>query len=139
MGLIHVHPFRCQLCGHRFRLLQWGVRYRQVEDDRREFDRLPINFPVIFAGDAVRGVGSVVDLSMAGCAFHAEARLEEGTILRISLQISTDLPPISVEAAVVRSVSGNRAGVEFVSLRLDERNRLELFLQRLVRGSASET
>ena len=29
ISLFYVYPFRCQLCGHRFQLLQWGVEYKR--------------------------------------------------------------------------------------------------------------
>ena len=38
MSLFYVYPFKCQLCGERFRSFQRGVRYIRVEEDRREYD-----------------------------------------------------------------------------------------------------
>jgi predicted nucleic acid-binding Zn ribbon protein len=35
MSLFYVYPFRCQWCGHRFRLFQWGVTYRRIDLDSR--------------------------------------------------------------------------------------------------------
>lgn len=134
LSLCYVYPFRCQLCGYRFRFLQWGIRYQRVEEDRREYERLPMNFPVSFEGDDVRGVGSVVDISMSGCSLHAEAQLEEGKILQMVLQISRDLLPVAVEAAIVRTVQANRVGVEFLRFQPTERERLQLFVRGLVLG-----
>jgi hypothetical protein len=34
MSLFSIYPFRCQPCGHRFRLLQWGVIYTKIELDQ---------------------------------------------------------------------------------------------------------
>jgi hypothetical protein len=31
ISLFYIYPFRCQSCGHRFRLLQWGVTYTKIE------------------------------------------------------------------------------------------------------------
>lgn len=134
LSLFYVYPFRCQLCGYRFRFLQWGIRYQRVEGDRREYERLPMNFPLTFDGESVHGVGSVLDLSISGCSLHTEARLDEGTILRMALQISTDLLPVAVEAAIVRTVHGNRAGVEFLRFPQNERERLQVFVRGLVLG-----
>ena len=33
LGIIYVYPFKCQLCGFRFRMPQWGVRYVRVPED----------------------------------------------------------------------------------------------------------
>jgi hypothetical protein len=30
LSVIYIYPFKCGHCGHRFKLLQWGVRYRRV-------------------------------------------------------------------------------------------------------------
>jgi chromosome segregation ATPase len=35
ISLFYIYPFRCQPCGHRFRLLQWGVTYRKIETPMR--------------------------------------------------------------------------------------------------------
>jgi hypothetical protein len=35
ISLFYIYPFRCQPCGHRFRLFQWGVTYTRTELDRR--------------------------------------------------------------------------------------------------------
>jgi hypothetical protein len=35
MSHFYIYPFRCQLCGHRFRLFQWGVTYRRIALDSR--------------------------------------------------------------------------------------------------------
>lgn len=40
LSLFYVYPFKCQLCGLRFRFLQRGVRYTRVVEDRRLYDRL---------------------------------------------------------------------------------------------------
>jgi hypothetical protein len=32
-SLLYVYPFRCQLCGHRFLTLQWGIRYHRIAQD----------------------------------------------------------------------------------------------------------
>ena len=35
ISLFYIYPFRCQPCGHRFRLFQWGVTYTRIELDSR--------------------------------------------------------------------------------------------------------
>lgn len=123
---------RCQICGYRFRSWRWGGKYKRSEEDRREYERLPCNFSVSIGGDNLHGVGSVVDLSVGGCSLHTETPLLEGTTLRLALQISTDLLPLTVEAAIVRSVHGNRVGVEFIRIQQSERERLQLFVRGLL-------
>jgi c-di-GMP-binding flagellar brake protein YcgR len=130
LSLFYVYPFKCQLCGHRFKLLQWGVTYRRTEEDRREYYRLSASFPITFTAGSVNGNGLAVDISMGGCTFHTETPLVEGSILRMGLQLSNDVVPVNVDAAVVRNVNPGRAGVEFLRVENSERERL----QRFVRG-----
>ena len=133
-SIFYVYPFRCQLCGHRFRFRQWGVRYVRVEEDRREYYRLSMNFPVSFSGDNINGKGMVADISIAGCTFQADAQLAVGNIVSMALQISNEPAPVTVEAAVVRNVKGDRVGVEFLRFQQNDRERLRHFIRGLVLG-----
>lgn len=134
LSIFYVYPFKCQLCGYRFRSLQWGVRYVRVEEDRREYDRKPISCPVFFSADTISGQGTLVDVAMGGCSFVTSAALRIGTILEIKLQISADVQPVTVDAAVVRSAHEGGVGVEFLQWRQSERERLQLFVQSLLIG-----
>ena len=131
MSHFYIYPFRCQLCGHRFKLLQWGITYTRVEEDRREYERLAAQFPLAFTAGVVNGNGSAVDISMGGCTFHTETRLTQGSIVRLGLQVSKDIAAVNVEAAVVRSVSDGRTGVEFLRVEHSERERLQRFIRGL--------
>lgn len=133
-SIFYVYPFRCQLCGHRFRFRQWGVRYVRVEEDRREYYRLSMNFPVSFSGDNLNGKGAVADISIAGCTFRTDTQLALGNIVSMALQISNEPAPVTVEAAVVRNVKGDRIGVEFLRFQQNERERLRHFIRGLVLG-----
>ena len=138
LGIFYVYPFRCQLCGYRFRFLQWGVRYRRVEGDRREYERLPMNFPVSFVGENIQGAGTVLEISMSGCTFRVLKQPPEG-IVRLALQISNELNPIEVEAALVRNVRQDYVGVEFLRFQPTERERLQLFIRGLLLGRRTQT
>lgn len=133
-SIFYVYPFRCQLCGHRFRFRQWGVRYIRVEEDRREYYRLSMNFPVSFSGDNINGKGAAGDISIAGCTFQTHTQLAVGNIVSMALQISNEPVPVTVEAAVVRNVKGDRVGVEFLRFQQNERERLRHFIRGLVLG-----
>jgi PilZ domain len=137
ISLVYVYPFKCQLCGHRFQFLQWGVTYRRIEEDRREYERLPVNFPVTFSAGMVHGEGMVVDISMGGCAFHTETQLKEGSILKMGLPLSNEVSPVNVEAAIVRSSQPGRVGVEFLRIQNGERERLQRFIRGLILGGWS--
>jgi hypothetical protein len=134
LSYFYVYPFKCQLCGDRFRLFQWGVRYVRVEEDRREYDRMEMNFPVSFYGQDVSGEGNVINVSMGGCSFRTRTKIESGTMLNLSLQISKDVPPVIVDAAMVRNMRAGTVGVEFMLWQQSERERLQLFVRGLLIG-----
>lgn len=129
LSLFYVYPFRCQLCGHRFRLLQWGVNYAKIAEDRRQYRRLPIEFPVTFVGENVSGTATAVDISMRGCTLDPSAQLAEGTIVRMTLRLSAELVPIAVDAAIARNAEKKRVGMEFLRLLPGERDRLQTVIR----------
>ncbi|MGE5219747.1 MAG: PilZ domain-containing protein, partial [Chloroflexota bacterium] len=119
---------------------QRGVRYRKIEEDRREYDRMEVNFPVKFRGENLTGEGILLNLSMDGCSFKANSQLRLGMILQIDLEISADLAPVIVDAALVRNVNSSSVGVEFLRWRDGERERLQLLVRGMLigRGVQSE-
>jgi hypothetical protein len=138
LSVFYVYPYRCQLCGHRFRSFQPGVRYTKVNEDRREYNRIPINFPVTFSGENVSDEGMSVNLSMGGCSFSTSAHLATGMIVKLALQITSSVPPVIVDAAVVvvRRTDPRTAGVEFLRWQETERARLQAFMRVLFIGMA---
>lgn len=134
LSLLYVYPFKCQLCGERFRAVQWGVRYVRVREDRREYDRMELSFPVSFAASGVSGEGEMLSFSMGGCSFSTAAALPVGAILRMQLNITPSIAPVRIDAAVVRSAGPGRAGVEFLRWPEGERERLQLFVRGMLIG-----
>ena len=135
LGIVYVYPFRCQLCGFRFRLPQVGVRYVRVAEDHREYERMASSFPMIFAANNLSGAGSVTNISMGGCSFTTDVALPSGTILQVGLQVTEAVSPVLLDAAVVRYVRGSTVGVEFLQWQHQERERLQLFVRGLLIGS----
>jgi len=133
LGLFYVYPFRCQLCGYRFRFLQWGIRYQRIEEDRREYERLAINCPVSLRGESIYSEGSVTDISLGGCTAMIETQLSAGDLCSIGLYLSNDVLPIRVDAAVIRNARPNSLGIEFIRFRDNDRERLQLFIRGLLR------
>ena len=133
MGVFYIYPFRCQLCGYRFRFLQWGIRYQRIQEDRREYERLAINCPVSLRGENLYSEGNAVDISLGGCTAMLETQLTVGDLCTIGLYVSNDILPIRVDAAVVRTARPNSLGIEFLRFRDNDRERLQLFIRGLLR------
>jgi hypothetical protein len=134
LGLLYIYPFKCQLCGFRFRFLQRGVRYIRIEEDSREYERMQVSFPLSFSSDGIAGEGLVLNISMGGCNFNATGEVHEGMILKLALKISGDASPVIADAAVVRHVKNHIVGVEFLQWQSSERERLQLFVRGLLIG-----
>ncbi len=134
LSLFYVYPFKCQLCGCRFKALQWGVRYFRVEEDRREYERLPTSFPVSFSSEASQGRGITSEISMSGCTFQPETEAsnpKEGSVLRMALQIPNTPEPVNVEA-VVRNIRQDHVGVEFLRFPPADKDRLQHYVRDLL-------
>jgi c-di-GMP-binding flagellar brake protein YcgR len=129
LSLAYVYPFRCQICRHRFHLLQWGLRYIERDVDRREYERRPVKLPVVLSTKVGLYEGQTVDLAMGGCAVEANSPpLREGTLLTVHLDAFDSEPPIVVDAAVVRTVQGTRVGLEFLRMNEKEKERLSHYI-----------
>ena len=129
LSFLYVYPFCCQLCEHRFKFLYREVNYLRAAEDRRTYERLPMNCPITFSRDGFQSRGSIEDISMVGCKMLCEEILAPGAILQMSLHVSDSIPPVRVHAGVVRNVRRRRAGVEFLQLKKTERDRLRDFIQ----------
>jgi hypothetical protein len=131
LSLVYVYPFRCQLCRRRFRAMQWGRHYAVRGVDRREFERLPARFPVTILAGSTEAKGVVTDLSIDGCAVEATTPVARERSLSLSMQ-TTPLETLSIERAIVRTVHGQRLGIQFVQLTDMEHDALERVLRRLL-------
>jgi len=134
LGIFFIYPFRCQLCGFRFRMPQWGVRYVRVPEDHREYERMAASFPLIFETYHEKGQGRATNLSMGGCNFDTATPLASGMVLRMELQIAANVAPVVVDAAAVRYARDRSVGVEFIQWQESERDRLQLYVRGLLIG-----
>jgi hypothetical protein len=131
LSLLYVYPFRCQLCSHRFTALQWGIRYAKHQD-LRQYERIGVRFPVLFANEQTVGKGTVTDVSVGDCAIETAVPLNRGDSLKLELFAKSGRPPIVVARAVVRSVRQGQAGVQFVDMEESERARLNRLVADMV-------
>jgi len=137
-GLLFIHPFRCQLCTHRFRAFLPGVAALSQKVDRRQYVRFSARFPVTFSGDSGPGQGAVMDVTMGGCALESDATLMPSMVLKLKLHIAEHALPVEVEAAVVRSVRSKIVGLEFARFELQEKYRLTQYVAGLASAHRKE-
>ncbi len=135
ISLVHIYPFRCQLCAHRFLAPHWGARFVKHRPDRRAYVRLSVRCPATFTGDAA-GAGTIANLSIQGCGIETDAVPPPGAILRLTMHETTGQPAIEVDVAVVRAVSPRlrQVGVEFLRMQDGEQEKLRRVIETHWRG-----
>jgi hypothetical protein len=82
----------------------------------RSCPRIHAGFPIIFSGDQFVGEGTVVNLSVPGCAIQSKRRVEAGTYLELRILVPDQQAPLSVGLARVRWTHGRSFGVEFIRM-----------------------
>ncbi|MGH7235607.1 MAG: PilZ domain-containing protein [Nitrospiraceae bacterium] len=129
LSTAYIYPFRCQVCSHRFRAFQWGVRYVKQALEKRQHDRLVTRFQITFSGNGIDGSGVVTLVSLGGCAIETDTKLSSGQILQLQLKPSDRDPAVAVDAAVVRGIRSPLVGLQFLRFRMEERERLSQFVR----------
>ena len=68
----------------------------------RYCERVHTQFPVVFAGEAYVGEGTVLNLSVPGCAIHSRKPVQPGSYLEMRMLVPDITPPLRVGLAKVR-------------------------------------
>jgi hypothetical protein len=131
LAKLHMSPFRCQLCAHRFWVMEWKDFRKSPNDEKREYQRLSVDFPVTFRGQHQKGNGTVTTLSIQGCTIDTDSRLQHGAVLSLTLHIPAMKFRIELEA-VVRSALGMRVGMEFLQMDPIDKERLQSHIETLI-------
>ena len=90
----------------------------------RYCERIDTHFPVVFAGEAYVGEGTVLNVSVPGCAVHSRKRVKPGSYLEMRMLVPDTSSPLRVGLAKVRWCDGRRFGVEFIRMPGEDQIRL---------------
>jgi PilZ domain len=129
LSVFYIYPFRCQLCGYRFKTLRWGEKYVRFDEDARDYERLERNIPFTLICKGMTITGWVSEISMSGCTLQTLTPIRLGQVTRLQLHVPTLNESIMINAAIVKNTSDNRAGLEFLRLSQRERKRLQSFIR----------
>jgi len=104
-----------------------------MRDERRRCPRAPVVLDVRYRWLECSGEATTADLSISGCRIAAgDLRgIVQGSFFILSLEIPGYTNPILVNPAKVQWVSHDRFGVEFLSSREGDEQRLEAFMKQL--------
>jgi len=83
------------------------------------------------------GEGRLLDISIHGCRIVSGECLQVGTLLKVSICLPDQIDPLRIDKAIVRWVEKGQIGLEFVSLRLEELDRLCALSLTAERGRAA--
>lgn len=82
----------------------------------RYSERIHTDFPVMFAGETYVGEGTVLNVSVPGCAIQSRKRVQPGSYLEMRLLVPDNTSPLRVGLAKVRWCAERRFGVEFIQM-----------------------
>jgi hypothetical protein len=93
--------------------------------------RLPINCRLFFFGDEeFEGEAMALDISTNGCKATSLIEMHVGRVLKLSLFLQDHQWPLRIDQAAVRWVDGQQFGLEFISIRPAQRERLRGILMK---------
>jgi PilZ domain-containing protein len=98
----------------------------------RYCERVHTYFPVVFSGEAYVGEGTVLNVSVPGCAVHSRKRVQPGSYLEMRMIVPDTTPPLRVGLAKVRWCEGRRFGVEFIQMPGEDQIRLGRIVKNVV-------
>lgn len=91
--------------------------------------RLPVDCRLFFFGDdEFEGEAQVLDISTYGCQADSQLPVVVGMQLRLSIFLGDQKWPLRIEQAIVRWVRGRSFGLEFIGIRLAQRERLRALI-----------
>ena len=99
-----------------------------MKDERQA--RRDVQLPVSFIGD-VRGAGTVRNLSSGGCKIEADVQTRDIHLLVLRLSLPQETSPVVIDVAAVRWSKGPTFGVQFLSVKATEQQRLDRYLAML--------
>jgi len=90
----------------------------------------------VLQGDGPERQGTVVNLSIDGCAVLAKRPIPIGSYVKLDIELTAQEPALVIELAAVRWCMGSRFGCEFIKMQPSMKSRLGEFM-RLIESSSA--
>ena len=94
----------------------------------RKTRRVELRCTLGFSSGEVKGDATITNISTSGCRAESDINIAEGLDVQVILQLPGQSPPVKVERASVRWVSGRAFGLGFILFFPSERARLRTFI-----------
>lgn len=102
-----------------------------MRPESRKVRRFGVQLPCTFGDRENRHEGTVLNLSLQGCAMITEKRPALSSYLSLQIDLLDGAAPIAIELAGVRWVCGVRCGLEFIRVTPEMIARLRSFVSLL--------
>lgn len=109
-----------------------------IEQERRRFQRVPVECKVALKFGNQTLDGRSVDLSLQGLLLEASPVVPLGTAVAVRIELTNGSKSVSATGKVVRHAGANRMGIELDGLPMEESERLQAFLLPLILKSIGE-
>lgn len=97
----------------------------------RRVQRYSVQLPAVLQGDGPERQGTIVNLSIYGCAVLAEWPVPVGSYVKIGMELAMHERLLEIELAAVRWRMGSRFGCEFIKVQPPMKSRLAEFVRLL--------
>jgi PilZ domain. len=99
------------------------------EHKTRKARRVELRCVLGFSSGEIEGDATITNISTSGCRAESDINMAEGLVVQVIIQLPGQSPPVKVERASIRWVSGNAFGLNFILFFPSERARLRTFLE----------
>lgn len=97
----------------------------------RKARRVELRCTLGFSSGEIEGNATITNISTAGCRAESDINLAEGLDVHLVVQLPDQSPPVKIERASVRWVSGCAFGLSFILFFPSERARLGTFIEKI--------
>lgn len=110
-----------------------------MDMELRSSMRVAVDYPVRLLSDSTIGQGTVINLSLPGCAVQTDLPVKPGDYLELQVMTPDQARPLTVGLAKVRWTAHQKAGIEFIRVRRDDQSRIQRLIGRSVDEPTVET
>ena len=109
-----------------------------MDMDHRTSTRAAVTYPVRLSSDSMTGEGTVINLSVPGCAIETDLPVQPGEYLELLVMAPDQARPLTVGLAKVRWTTNQKVGIEFIRVRRDDQSRIQRLISPVARRVGRE-
>ena len=106
-----------------------------MDTEHRTSTRAAVTYPVRLSSDSMTGEGTVINLSVPGCAIKTDFPVQPGEYLELLVMAPDQARPLTVGLAKVRWTTNEKVGIEFIRVRRDDQSRIRSLITQSLEES----